>query len=221
MKKLNFIIAFLICHTIYGQVATGFNYQGLMLNASGNGVENKNVDFQVSIYADGGGQILYYQEHQNVTTDENGIFNFVIGEGAPIAGALTDIDWLASVPSIEVSYDLNGNEEFQSLGFQEFNAIPFAFYSKYISCLPGLDGEQGPQGAQGAQGPQGPSGPQGNTGPQGATGVQGAPGIPVLPLLSTPPANSVEGTIYMDNGNNRQDQLPGFRYYNGTSWEDL
>lgn len=220
MRIIHFIAALLFCLAVTAQVSEAFNYQGLLLNAGGNGIENKIVDFQISIY-DAPSGLLYYTELQTVETHENGIFNFIIGEGTLVEGGLDEIDWFYSVPYIEVSYDLERDGSFISLGLQEFNAMPFCFYSKYISCLKGIDGEDGAVGPQGSSGPQGAQGAQGPQGATGQAGPSGISGLPILPLLSAPPANPAEGTIYMDNGNNRADQTPGLRYYDGSFWEDL
>lgn len=219
MKNIFIVILLFSGHLVSAQVSTAFNYQGLLLNAANNGVDGKIVDFVISI--NDGAQTTYYSEAQEVTTDENGIFNFVIGSGTPLSGNISDIDWLASVPFINIVYDLKDGNGEKDLGNNLFTAVPFALYSKYIYCLPGLQGERGLPGPQGNPGPQGP---QGATGAQGATGWQGPegwPGSPNMPLLDLAPDNAVEGTVYLDDGTNTGDGAPGFRYYDGAAWINL
>ncbi len=111
----------------------------------------------------------------------------------------------------------------------------------------GPQGEQGPSGAQGLQGPgggprgpSGPAGPQGpdvglagppgDPGPQGPQGragncpkgTQGASGIISMVMRSEPPFPNATG-IYLDDGTNREDGRPGFRYRpaNTDPWLDL
>lgn len=81
----------------------------------------------------------------------------------------------------------------------------------------GPPGEKGPLGPKGIAGPQGPQGPDGRPGSPGQAGL---PALPIQIMLSTPPAGSLND-IYLDNGSNRSNGLPGFRYYNGTIWIDL
>ncbi len=84
----------------------------------------------------------------------------------------------------------------------------------------GPAGNPGPdQGIQGPQGPQGDPGPAGNT-PQCPQGPVGISGITRMPMQSQVPSG---GRIYLDNGTNRQDGRPGFRYRATTSdpWMDL
>ncbi len=83
---------------------------------------------------------------------------------------------------------------------------------------PGPPGD--PNGPKGPTGPQGPQGPQGPIGPAGILEV-GVPGIGQQNLLSSPPANPQLHMIYLDTGANRQDELVGFRYFDGNQWIDL
>ena len=108
----------------------------------------------------------------------------------------------------------------------------------------GIQGPRGPRGPMGPtsniQGPAGPRGPQGaNGGPQGDKGPQGDPGPPgpdgpcgpqgplgtawvnLIELMSSPVDTSLGENLYLDDGTNRTDGKPGFRFYNGTEWIDL
>jgi len=106
----------------------------------------------------------------------------------------------------------------------------------------GPQGEQGPRGMQGLgggpvghegpagdpgpdQGPVGLQGPQGQKGPRGMTpncpqGPVGESGINRMVMMTTPPT---AGKIYLDDGTNRQDGRPGFRFRSLTTdpWLDL
>jgi len=84
---------------------------------------------------------------------------------------------------------------------------------------PGLPGDaNGPTGETGDTGPQGPTGPPGGEGLQGPSGISG---VGIQTMLSVVPSNATLHDIYLDTGDNREDGLPGFRYYDGTSWIDL
>jgi len=71
------------------------------------------------------------------------------------------------------------------------------------------------------QGPQGPQGPVGPTGMTGQPGPQGPAGNPSENMRTSPPNSPSLHDIYLDNGTNRVDGQPGFRYYDGNSWIDL
>lgn len=105
---------------------------------------------------------------------------------------------------------------------------------------PGPEGDQGPQGPQtnmvGAQGPPGPpgpaGGPAGDPGPKGVTGPAGPQGactqgpagptwLSQLQMRSSPPGATSGDNIYLDDGTNRTDNLPGLRIFTGGVWVDL
>lgn len=218
MKYLQIIILVLLSQLAFAQVPFGFSYQGLLLNVDGNGIDNKEVEFVITLSPDNDGAVVYYQESQTVETDQNGVFNFNIGEGLAMTGSMNEVDWLASVPYIGIDYDLSDGQGAQSLGYTQFNSVPFCFYSKYVVC------QDGPKGFRGENGPVGNPGPAGATGATGATGFSGQngpPGKPVTPMLIVAPDNPVEGTIYLDSGANTEDGAPGFRYFDGSGWLDL
>ena len=221
MKNLATIIILLTVNVCFGQFNTNFNYQGLLLDDSNSGIENTNAEFIISISEDVDGTVIYYQERQNVTTDANGVFDFQIGNGESLIGSIADVDWLSSVPYIGVQYDLFDGQGLKSIGYNKFQSVPFCFYSKYVVCqqgpqgFPGADGPAGPAGATGASGATGPAGPS------GINGVDGQNGAPITEMLNLSPSVASEGTIYLDDGTNREDGVPGFRYFDGTNWLDL
>lgn len=92
-----------------------------------------------------------------------------------------------------------------------------------ISNIAGPQGPQGPQGLPG--GPRGDQGPKGDRGPQGPTGQcsigpRGPSWISQVEVKSQPPP-TVFDNIYLDDGTNRSDGRPGFRFFDGTVWIDL
>lgn len=89
---------------------------------------------------------------------------------------------------------------------------------------PGPTGPQGPQGPPGLPGANGQPGPAGIPGPQGPTGPTGVPGPNgkgLQTMYSVEPVSPITHDIYLDDGTNREDGKPGFRYFNGFIWIDL
>jgi len=216
MKNLITLLIFICAQAVIAQTPDAFSYQGLLLNPDGYAIENKNVEFVISINDDNGSS--YYQEVQEITTDQNGVFNFIIGEGDALSGSMGSIDWLSSIPFISIDYDLLEGEGTQSLGNTRFNSVPFCFHSRYVVCQ---DGVAGLPGAPGAEGPSGATGPTGATGATGPAGPAGVSGLPIMEIRSDVPDSFLEGTVYLDDGTNTEDGTPGFRYYDGTDWIQL
>lgn len=210
----------------YSQTENLFTYQGLLLDEDRNPLSDRTVDFFIIVTSSSGSE-LYLEEYHSLTTSESGNFSLSIGTGENISGSIGDINWLSSIPLISVSYDLLDGSEIQELGQASFSSVPFALYSEKVICQQGFPGETitGPPGVQGPQGIMAFSGPK---------GPKGDPGLPISTILNVPPTidlstlNPIEnGSIYLDDGTNRADGKPGFRYYDKPNinedgvWVDL
>lgn len=217
MKFIKILGLLLMTQLAYGQFSQGMTYQGYLINGDGQGIANKNVVINITINGNG---TNYYSEEHNTLTDGNGVFSILIGEGDATAGSMADVDWMVSVPRLVMGYDLLDGKGARSLGTTQFQAVPFCFYSRSVACKDGGQGLPGFPGPQGAQGPQGPAGVSGQSGAPGADGAQGVPGQPITNIFSSAPSAQL-GTVYVDDGTNRADGQPGFRYYDGLNWIDL
>ena len=80
------------------------------------------------------------------------------------------------------------------------------------------------RGPDGFTGPQGPQGPQGFPGINGVNGIDAGPNILIELMRSTPPTSTsvINRGYYLDDGTNKQNGLPGFRFWNPSlgSWVD-
>lgn len=94
------------------------NYQAVARDAGGNLITNTNVaiDFEIR---DGAGGTAVYNETQNLTTDDNGVFSAQIGSVTPMAG----INWLEIEPWLQVS--MNGTD----VGETQMGSAPTALHS--------------------------------------------------------------------------------------------
>ena len=169
------------------------------------------------------GDITYTETHK-VTTGINGELSLEIGNGTANNTSFSDINW--EVPNyIALSLKPQGSSTFlANNGIVELLSVPYAIFATKLGCdigCPGEDGVDGPQGAQGLQGQQGDQGPQGIQGPIGPAGIDGIDGHQTLELTNNVPQNPEDGEFYLDDGSNRTDGLPGFRYYNGSNWINL
>lgn len=196
MKKI--LILFLLVTNYCFSQNSGITYQAVVYNPNGEelpGVDNpyapltnRNICLQFGIIDNTGA--LEYQEQVQVTTDNFGMVNLLIGTSTQTGGYSTGFNgivWSADAKFLKVDLDIKGNcSNFEELSNQPFTYVPFAYYSP-ASDIPGPQGPQGetgPQGeagavgAVGAVGAQGPQGIQGSTGPQGSPGPQGIPGVP-------------------------------------------
>ena len=81
MKRLSVaIITIVICIGITAQAPQGFNYQAILRNSDGTIKANEPVALQISIVDEMGASA--YLEVHNVTTNEFGLVNVVVGQGS-------------------------------------------------------------------------------------------------------------------------------------------
>ena len=86
MKRLALQVAVLLCiafasDKVYAQIPQGFNYQAVARNATGGLLNNQSIDVRISIISIQILGIIQWQETQNVTTNEFGLFTIIIGQG--------------------------------------------------------------------------------------------------------------------------------------------
>ena len=220
MKKV-FLLFTLITTALITQAQTtpppeGINYQAVAIDTDGNetpGVDVSNqpiseeeIFVRFSIIESSPTGNLVYREYHNVTTDEFGLFNTIIGQGT-LDGTLSlfnQIQWGNDDFFLKVEIDLKQGKGYRDMGTQQLWSVPYALYSKYANkagngiktvtdngdgtitftyldsssyTTPVLTGLTGPQGPIGLTGPQGPKGDSGAIGPQGIQGVQGPIGL--------------------------------------------
>ena len=249
MKKIYLLALVLFSSIIYSQTK-GITYQALILKPEGQNIPGYNdqrapltntaICLRFSIYK---GTVLEYQETRNLSTDEFGMVNTIIGGGVYVAGTsttLAGVDWDGNAKNLVVEVDVKGTcSNFTEISNQPFTYVPYAFYAEN-SGTPGPAGPQGPagptgatgaQGPQGVAGPTGPQGPIGLTGPAGPAGPQGIQGIagaagaigaigPSGPQgiqgVAGPigPQGPIGATGFIPNGT----QIGNTTYWNGTQW---
>ena len=176
MKKLLYIIVFIIPLISFGQVPQGVNYQAVANDVNGLEISNKEIVVRISIIEGDIFGLPQLVEVHNVTTSNQGLFSLLIGQGDKVGGpaeTLNDIAWGLNIYFLKVELDIDNNGSYMDFGTQQFMSVPYALYAESS----GTPGTPGPQGDQGVKGDQGPQGIQGETGEVGPQGIQGEPGI--------------------------------------------
>lgn len=157
-KQLVFIslLAFL-CGEVSAQAPQGIKYQGVARNAAGTVLGNQALNVRLSVHDINPTGTVIYRETHNVTTNQFGLYNATIGQGAVLTGVFSSIAWGTGNKYIEQEVDFGSG--FVSMGTSQFMSVPYALYASG-----GPAGPAGPQGVAGPQGPQGPQGPAGTNG---------------------------------------------------------
>ena len=113
-------------------VPQGINYQAAVRDNSGNALANTAVSFRVSILKGATDGPSQYTETHRVTTNAQGMANFVILRGTHVSGNSSAITWTQEGPYfLKVEMDREGGSDFQLMGTSEMLSVPYALSSGY------------------------------------------------------------------------------------------
>ena len=123
-----FILLFLPCLT-FAQVPKKINFQAVLRNNDGEILSNKQVSVKIGILSGNPNGLSIYSENHVKSTDIMGLLSLKIGEGTPLTGLFSQINWGNAPHFIKLEADFNGGNNYQVIGTQELMSVPYAFYS--------------------------------------------------------------------------------------------
>ena len=158
--KCNFIIIFVLCsifwnakaQTLETKVPVGITYQAVaILEHKGNSIgmgedyesylSNKKISVRFSIIPNSPRQNPIYVEKHTTTTDDNGLFNLVIGQGDRISSKkMVDIDWSIGKYFLKVEIAVDKLlSKYNISSIQRIMSVPYALYSKESETTKNID----------------------------------------------------------------------------------
>jgi hypothetical protein len=137
MKKVVFIFCLILgflCpdQGLFSQTSDGFNYQAVVRNAAGNVLVSQLVSFRFSILQGSQTGTVVYAETKSLSTNSSGLINLVIGQGTPVTGIFSSIDWSNGPYFLKIDLDPAGGSAFSTLETKQIMSVPFAIHSKEI-----------------------------------------------------------------------------------------
>ena len=126
--------------TVLDKIPNGIAIQSVARDASGNAASNRNIFLKVDLrQGSATGESVLIETH-SVTSNDEGIFNFYIGQGARVSGtnSLIFLDWKGKIyflnikMAIEPSLPTPGwvlEREYVDLGTSQIWSVPYAFTS--------------------------------------------------------------------------------------------
>ncbi len=126
------LVAILMCISLQtiAQTPQGFNYQAVVRNAGGAILAKQQVNFRISLLQGSISGTNTYSETHLVTTDQNGLVNFVIGTGTLINGVFKDIQWGNGPYFVKVEIDPTGGSSFVLMSTIQLLSVPFALFAE-------------------------------------------------------------------------------------------
>lgn len=128
-----FFLTLISVDRVYCQTPQKINYQAVARDAE-SGVELSNqAVFLVAkiIQSSSGGELVYQEEHANISTNSYGLFSTEIGNGAPVVGSFDEINWSTDQFWLEIDIDLG--DGLQTMGSMQFVSVPYALHAETVS----------------------------------------------------------------------------------------
>ena len=135
MKKLHTILFLFISLFAYSQ-NNGINFQGVGRNSSGAVLATQKISLRFTVIQGSETGSVEYVESKEVTTNAQGIFSVVIGDGTQISktGNFTDINWKINPKFLKVEMDPAGGSSFAAMGTTRLQSVPFAYYANGVNA---------------------------------------------------------------------------------------
>jgi hypothetical protein len=199
LSFLLFLSVTIISTSLSAQAPNGINYQAVIRTTTGTLASNQPVVIRARILQTTANGTAVYSERHNLTTDQFGLVNFVIGNGVFLAGnPFANLNWGNGPYFLELGVAFTNQVNpvvYMPYGTQQMMSVPYALYAKSSGNL--LN-----QWSYGANAPAAASGNIGDyyldtstgnvysklnnttwvlitniTGPQGLTGLTGPAGV--------------------------------------------
>lgn len=135
MKKLHTILFLFVSFFAFSQ-NNGINFQGVGRNSTGTVLASQKISLRFSVIQGSETGAVEYVESKEVTTNAQGIFSVVIGDGTQISktGNFTDINWKINPKFLRVEMDPAGGSSYAAMGTTRLQSVPFAYYANGVNA---------------------------------------------------------------------------------------
>ena len=127
MKNIIAIFTLLLSSTtLLAQAPDLMSYQAVVRDGGGVLITNTTVGVQISILETTAvGTAVYVETHTPMTND-NGLFSIEIGNGTPVSGAFSGIDWVNDLHFLKSEVDPAGGTSYTISGTNQLLSVPYA-----------------------------------------------------------------------------------------------
>jgi uncharacterized protein (TIGR02145 family) len=134
-----FVISPIFLLNVFSQAPSGLNFQTIVRDDDGVLMVSQNVDFRIGIWrTDPVMGTNVYTETHTVTTSQFGVANLSIGEGTPVSGNFSTIDWSNGPYYVSIEMDAGGGS-YLAAGSSQLLSVPYALYANSIDDLDGSE----------------------------------------------------------------------------------
>lgn len=131
MKKIITLFVILLAGVgIYAQTPQKMSYQCVVRNASNALVQNHAVGIRISVLQGSVSGTVVYQETFNTLTNGNGLATIEIGNGTPVSGNFSTINWSSGTYYLRTETDPTGGTSYSISGTSQLESVPYALHAK-------------------------------------------------------------------------------------------
>ncbi len=125
--------SFFLATSAYCQTPQRINYQAVARDSeTGLELSNQSAFLVAKIIQNSpNGELIYQEEHANISTNDYGLFSIEIGGGDPITGNFDQINWGSSQFWLEIDIDIG--EGLETMGSMQFVSVPYALHAETVS----------------------------------------------------------------------------------------
>ena len=131
----------LLSTATFAQAPDKMSYQAVIRDADNNLLSNTPLGMQISILLDSDIGTPVYIETHTPTSNTNGLVSLEIGNGTPVSGDFSNIDWSAGTYYIKTETDPNGGTDYSISGTSQLLSVPYALYAKTVENTDDADAD--------------------------------------------------------------------------------
>jgi hypothetical protein len=116
-------------NTTVAQAPQSMSYQSVIRNSSDVLISNSNVGMKISILQGSANGTAVYVETHLPTTNNNGLATLKVGDGTPVTGTFSSINWANGPYFIKTETDPAGGNNYTIIGTSQLQSVPYALSS--------------------------------------------------------------------------------------------
>ena len=128
VSVLFFLIVFSFSHA-FSQAPQAIPYQAIARDISGSIIANQAIGLQFSLHDTFANGTIVYQETHQVNTNSLGLFTCNLGQGTPVMGTFSTVNWSTGNKFLQVEMDPNGGTSYTDMGTTQLMSVPYALYA--------------------------------------------------------------------------------------------
>jgi hypothetical protein len=132
MKKVLYIITLCLFFTSAlnaQKVPQGMKYQAVARDQFGDVIIDQSITLKIQLTNGLQPTQVYYSEVHQVSTNQFGLFSFVVGEGIAEKGSFADIPWDTENIWMDIALKTKDETQFTSITNSKLLAVPYAFHA--------------------------------------------------------------------------------------------